>query len=442
MSTLRCRKHGKERLQRYLQDFPVYDAHGKLVKVEYECRPDALCVTNKFDLSAVAVASDGIAAPQVLMEGMQAQADAQAEMRQNQTPNTAKSRYYDLSRRQDEDFRKVCFVCGMDDHERSDCPNKFCPRCHTLFPAGQNYHDCAEPVAMSPFLANLPPSMRGVTDEMMANVTCLYCGSEGHFDCRPTPVSSGKQPSCSFCVSPGHHAWSCPSRPEGKWERFNIQRFGAWAPSFSNNAPRSSGSTGYGYGSGYGDSSRGGDWGTRASGSAGAGGSGGYGDTLGRRRDRDFDEYDPDDGRQGRCTRRDSDRYDDRNDRYRGGNDGGYGYGSGNTSQRHSGASVRVGGSGITSGRHYDEWDRGDDVEGGQYQWHHQPQRSSYSSGAPPADRSRGGGYSDRDRREWDDSQPLSSRFSSTAGSNTNNSRPTPTRTSSYPSQPAYGYRR
>eukprot|EP00759_Apiculatamorpha_spiralis_P038679 PhF_6_TR37782/c0_g1_i1/m.56242 len=65
------------------------------------------------------------------------------------------NRYYDMSKKRDDsDFKKVCWSCGMDTHEKPQCPNLLCRNCHDKQEAGYEgrmSHRCSR-VGLSAFV--------------------------------------------------------------------------------------------------------------------------------------------------------------------------------------------------------------------------------------------------------------------------------------------------
>ena len=268
MPLFKCKKHGKMRLERFLKQIPIFNASGKTIDFEYECTPESLCTTSSAPLQQMTqsggglpVAPDARSAPQALIEGMNAQLHATIGAKgavdggQQQGPRQP-ARYYDLSRRNDgEPDKKVCYVCGLDDHERPACPNVICRSCHAI--VGQNLkgHYC-EPAMddPSPFLFELPGHLRGLDSDVLEDVECVYCGEMGHFDCRSNLNDLGvktRELSCSWCAGTGHNGWDCPSRISDRWTERHQDNFPALFSSLGINR-KSARSSGGGYQAGRG----------------------------------------------------------------------------------------------------------------------------------------------------------------------------------------------
>ena len=213
-----CALHNKKRMAKYCDSRAVRDADGNVVGLHFTCNVNSPCTTGgvgggPHDASAfVALANArGLHVPYV------------ADTATSPTPPPQQPfvpavrqpvRYYDLTRQGGNDAaaKKVCFLCGLESHEKPDCPNQFCRRCHQLLRYG---HCCPPLQPPSPFA-----TLDKIPKEQLRNVRCPVCHEDGHLDCLVVRAPDAKWcPSCAYCGKEGHHAFDCPEKPLDHWER-------------------------------------------------------------------------------------------------------------------------------------------------------------------------------------------------------------------------------
>ncbi|CCW63490.1 unnamed protein product [Phytomonas sp. EM1] len=127
---------------------------------------------------------------------------------------------------------KVCWNCGLPDHEKSNCPNILCRNCHGRRGAMNTTHVCGEVRVASPFIvlprsvAELPQGANG-----MPAVRCVRCGGLGHFDCGGNTSNGGNfavddvSLSCCYCGARGHTGYDCHKRQRAhpdRWVQWNL----------------------------------------------------------------------------------------------------------------------------------------------------------------------------------------------------------------------------
>jgi hypothetical protein len=212
-----CSTHKKLRLDKFLVAKNIFDADGNIVDVKYACHPDSECTNSAFVPRAAAAPFDSSNAKTAPLEGM---SDA---MKLYGTRET-RGRYYDLSNQTggiDDTVRKVCYLCGMGDHERGDCPNQFCRMCRCIVPpGGMSSHQC---ITMQ---LNDLIDMRTPTPDELKNVRCVICNRTGHLDCAKIGNFSHRV-SCCACGEPGHHGFQCQSAPNDRWLSQQLRLLGA-----------------------------------------------------------------------------------------------------------------------------------------------------------------------------------------------------------------------
>ncbi|ORC88554.1 putative nucleic acid binding protein [Trypanosoma theileri] len=155
-----------------------------------------------------AAGGDSVPAPDVDAVPQQQQQQQQQQQAPRSGTSRGPNRYYDLTNQRNTDgtgTKKVCWNCGMEGHEKPDCPNALCKTCHTT----RNYHHICQEPHPSPFL--ILSSTLPFSDEMKL-VQCVSCHSVGHFDCSPRSVE--KSSSCCFCGGMGHNAFDCRQRKD------------------------------------------------------------------------------------------------------------------------------------------------------------------------------------------------------------------------------------
>ncbi|CBH17631.1 nucleic acid binding protein, putative [Trypanosoma brucei gambiense DAL972] len=220
---VRCSLHGLLRFSTHCNALPVFDADQVVTGYIYQCKDGGRCMVE--DTSADASArrqtpreraeSRSEATPKKLViDGepsdtkpvMVSDADGAGSRQQACKSETQRgpSRYYDLAtQRAVGPIKKVCWVCGMEGHEKPDCHNSLCKTCHSV---RRHHHICQE-VQTSPFVTICSGDTR--SKEMLA-VQCTSCSGFGHFDCSPRLEPSF--PSCCFCGEEGHNVFNCESR--------------------------------------------------------------------------------------------------------------------------------------------------------------------------------------------------------------------------------------
>nr|CCC53214.1 putative nucleic acid binding protein [Trypanosoma vivax Y486] len=223
-----CSLHRTQRLAKFCDPTPVCNADRVLIDYTYQCREDSRC--------AGAMRSSGVSLEtrstggttedrgntfSVLMSGVSFSADNdekeaagedvdQQRRQQEVSQQRGPSRYYDLANQRGSGAkatRKVCWNCGMEGHEKPDCPNALCRTCHGV---RDHHHFCQAPKS-SPFVT-MSPTLP--LSEEMKNVQCISCSAMGHFDC-----SSRREivvPSCCNCGDRGHSAYDC-CRVSDRW---------------------------------------------------------------------------------------------------------------------------------------------------------------------------------------------------------------------------------
>eukprot|EP00672_Neobodo_designis_P021832 CAMPEP_0174830960 /NCGR_PEP_ID=MMETSP1114-20130205/2824_1 /TAXON_ID=312471 /ORGANISM="Neobodo designis, Strain CCAP 1951/1" /LENGTH=314 /DNA_ID=CAMNT_0016064771 /DNA_START=58 /DNA_END=999 /DNA_ORIENTATION=- len=215
-----CTAHKKMRLEKFMVSRNVLDADGKVVDVKWSCHPDSQCTTGPGGALVgappppVAAGSSGAAAgpPEEKSDAMKLYG------------GETRGRYFDLSAQTggiDNTVKKVCFSCGMADHERGDCPNQFCRTCRgPIAPGGVANHTCVEP-ALSDFI-----DLRMPTPEEIANARCSVCNQLGHFDCASLNAPRGFRASCCNCGDTGHHGFQCSNAPHDRWLTHQLRLLG------------------------------------------------------------------------------------------------------------------------------------------------------------------------------------------------------------------------
>ncbi|CCW68335.1 unnamed protein product [Phytomonas sp. Hart1] len=163
-------------------------------------------------------------------------------LRQTLTPRTAPlSRYFDLQLNNGGGGgsggifpAKVCWNCGLPDHEKPNCPNMLCRNCHGIRGTMNTQHFCEEVRVASPFImlprsvAELPQGANG-----MPTVRCVRCHELGHFDCGNNTNKSNTNSnkftvddsslSCCYCGGKGHTGYDCRKRQRAHPDRW-VQR--------------------------------------------------------------------------------------------------------------------------------------------------------------------------------------------------------------------------
>ncbi|KAJ9450288.1 hypothetical protein DIPPA_23575 [Diplonema papillatum] len=163
-----CYQHNKQRLYDKMVRMP-----GDLER--YVCPPDSVCVG--------AAGNDASGRPAT-------------------TPNTSDKRYFGNMRnivQKRRTWRKVCWECGIGEHERTECPNRICPI--TATPT-YNPHRYANDYALSWTVAQ-----HRVGRDDMAESECAVCGAPGSINCCSVPNST--PPCCANCLTVGHTSDEC-----------------------------------------------------------------------------------------------------------------------------------------------------------------------------------------------------------------------------------------
>jgi hypothetical protein len=195
-----CTKHNRSRLSKFCVSRPVKDAEGSVVSLAYQCLDDNECTSGGAggprDGPAVAATDPATMTEAMRLYGQQ-----------------SNGRYYDLAKTTggiESQQRRVCFVCGMQDHDRSNCPSFLCRNCRE--PMDNNgRHVCAAPT-LSPFVA-----LDDLSAAELADVRCSLCNQLGHFDCAGIENPPAWRPRCSFCAIEGHHGFDCPHATRDRW---------------------------------------------------------------------------------------------------------------------------------------------------------------------------------------------------------------------------------
>ncbi|KAH9599836.1 hypothetical protein LSM04_008273 [Trypanosoma melophagium] len=229
-----CSAHHSRRLAKCCNCEPVRNADRVTIGYTYRCREGMECaragergshvnqlqngtnansrndtilqpsMSTEASTQAGAATGDSVASPDVEAASQQQPQQQNSRSGASRGPN----RYYDLTNQRNTDAtgtKKVCWNCGMEGHEKPECPNALCKTCHTT----RNYHHICQDPHPSPFLilsSTLPFS------EEMKFVECVSCHSLGHFDCSPRKVE--KSSSCCFCGGMGHNAFDCRQRKD------------------------------------------------------------------------------------------------------------------------------------------------------------------------------------------------------------------------------------
>lgn len=192
-----CCVHSRPRLAKFCQSKSVRNAEGEVVSTQYECMPQSSCNT----APGRAVPAAATAAPGEQSAAMRMYGDV-------------RGRYYDLSSTSggiETVDRKVCFYCGLGDHQRSECPNSFCRICREVVPVGaQHAHVCGMP-SLSAFV-----EVRELTASELADVRCPLCHQVGHIDCAGISNPTKFHNTCATCTQP-HHAFNCRAAPRDRW---------------------------------------------------------------------------------------------------------------------------------------------------------------------------------------------------------------------------------
>eukprot|EP01063_Lacrimia_lanifica_P009431 TRINITY_DN16431_c0_g1_i2.p1 TRINITY_DN16431_c0_g1~~TRINITY_DN16431_c0_g1_i2.p1 ORF type:complete len:460 (+),score=137.71 TRINITY_DN16431_c0_g1_i2:63-1382(+) len=161
-----CSKHFKKRLLVYMQR----DVVPRGAPVTFSCIPTSQCTTT--------------AAPGA--------------------PSDRNKRYYGESREKQQlkrrVFRKVCWVCGLGEHERHACPNKLCP--DTAAPTQRDTR-----YSHNAFAEAWHFGMHKIAVGDMTESECIVCGKAGAVNCCAGQVSTPA--SCARCFGVGHGMDEC-----------------------------------------------------------------------------------------------------------------------------------------------------------------------------------------------------------------------------------------
>ncbi|KEG11202.1 putative nucleic acid binding protein [Trypanosoma grayi] len=225
-----CSLHHSRRLAKFCLRKPVYNADRVMVGYTYQCREGMQCTSSVPRSSAFSQRQNSLAVEGRSDSSLQVEMTTGAPtntrttaadtattpdgdaLQQQQQPRTTAARgpnrYYDLTSQRGTGAagtKKVCWNCGMEGHEKPECPNALCKVCHTT---RSHHHLCQEPRS-SPFVI-LSPALP--LSEDMTSVQCVSCLSMGHFDC--STVTGSLTTSCCFCGEMGHNAYDCRRRKD------------------------------------------------------------------------------------------------------------------------------------------------------------------------------------------------------------------------------------
>jgi hypothetical protein len=224
-----CMTHKTRRMAKFCIPKPTFNADGRTVGFTYSCAKESECTARQtlMDQMMGPVAAGPVehARPSELPRAAAAvppslgtSGGLLTAAPQPQLSSALRGRYYDLSVNQSGDSnvpKKVCWWCGMDDHEKYQCQNQLCRRCHGPMGRDFNAHMC-HAAGLSSFVL-----LEDLTEEQLATVQCPKCGDFGHLDCSSaagaSAVAKGRQLSCCFCGGEGHQALSCPHVRTDPW---------------------------------------------------------------------------------------------------------------------------------------------------------------------------------------------------------------------------------
>jgi hypothetical protein len=215
--TVLCVAHNKQRLSKMCFAKPKYTENGELYAYDWQCLPTHEC-------------SSGTPVPQVnigyqnIVNQLPPQQHTKqlvvpplnppvaslpgGDQQQPQRTPRSQARYYNLSTHHEPiSFKKVCWACGLGDHEKYACPNQLCRGCRGVLGPG---HVCYR-VNVSPFFA-----LREFTADELKDVRCAACHELGHLDCAEV-VPEQDDSVCAMCGQHGHHAFSCRMLPPDRW---------------------------------------------------------------------------------------------------------------------------------------------------------------------------------------------------------------------------------
>lgn len=220
-----CKTHGVQRLAKFCTPTPIFNADREVIGYSYVCTSSTQCASARDRTTTIQTPSSAVAPERSFIAPVhdaRISDDTLDKLESSGakvfTPGIATqsirgpSRYYDLSNnaaRTDQRPKKVCWSCGMDSHEKPQCRNQLCKRCHGILANssgayGSSGHDCEE-ILPSPFVLLAP-----LSDEELKYVRCSVCHGYGHMDCRSTNLSDTKTLSCCHCGESGHHGFDCP----------------------------------------------------------------------------------------------------------------------------------------------------------------------------------------------------------------------------------------
>nr|CCD13692.1 unnamed protein product [Trypanosoma congolense IL3000] len=220
---VKCKLHGTVRMAKYCHSSAVCNADQVVIDFTYECKERSRCagttpsVGELLNRKPIKRNAEGREEPvsECKMEVMVSEGMSSAGLstiaeggKQPEGTQRGPSRYYDLAAQRAQGagpMKKVCWNCGIEGHEKPNCPNMLCRYCHGV--RSQN-HFCQES-RPSPFIVMCPTLQ---FSEEMSAVQCVSCSALGHFDC--TTAMSGVIPSCCFCGGKGHSAFDCIHRKE------------------------------------------------------------------------------------------------------------------------------------------------------------------------------------------------------------------------------------
>lgn len=219
--TVTCRTHNTQRLAKYCVSVPVKNADGDVLRSSWQCLPEYECESF----------SSRMGAPTGSGGKGDATADGEGEKSAASRLYGQSGRYYDLSKYTggiDSTQKKVCFACGLTDHEKPNCPSVLCRSCHQCFGDPEapksGSHQCPD-LPLSPFVA-----LAALSAEDLKDVRCTLCHQTGHLDCAGMTNPPGFVPMCSYCGSAGHHAFNCRMAPADRWHQYMDQKAGRSVP--------------------------------------------------------------------------------------------------------------------------------------------------------------------------------------------------------------------
>eukprot|EP01059_Diplonema_ambulator_P010068 TRINITY_DN20054_c0_g1_i4.p1 TRINITY_DN20054_c0_g1~~TRINITY_DN20054_c0_g1_i4.p1 ORF type:complete len:408 (+),score=89.30 TRINITY_DN20054_c0_g1_i4:100-1323(+) len=136
------------------------------------------------------------------VEKYECPSDSQCHVRPEGTPAGGDKRYYGSMRdvvAKRRTWKKVCWECGIGEHERYDCPNKLDPV--TANPTQYNKGN------RNDFAMSWRPERHYIIPNEMTESYCVICSKRGHVNCCSTIVEGPL--SCATCTGPSHTLDEC-----------------------------------------------------------------------------------------------------------------------------------------------------------------------------------------------------------------------------------------